>query len=108
MLVHGPIPDGMVVDHYVCHNRACVNVEHLRLATSKQNNENRAGANRNSASGIRGVSWNSRLRKWAAEVCHHRKRYRAGLFLEKADAEAAVIELRNSLFTHNEADRAAA
>jgi hypothetical protein len=32
----GPIPDGFEIDH-LCHNRACVNVLHLKLATHKQN-----------------------------------------------------------------------
>ena len=41
---NGPIPDGAHIDH-VCHNPACVNVAHLRLATSSQNARNRRGAN---------------------------------------------------------------
>lgn len=32
----GPIPDGLVVDH-LCRNRACCNVDHLRLVTSRIN-----------------------------------------------------------------------
>lgn len=39
-LEHGPIPDGMVIDH-VCHIRSCVNVEHLRLATLTENARSR-------------------------------------------------------------------
>jgi len=39
----GPIPDGMVVDH-MCRNRGCVNPDHLRLVTWKQNTlENSVG-----------------------------------------------------------------
>ena len=33
---HGPIPDGMTVDH-TCFERRCVNPEHLRLLTHAQN-----------------------------------------------------------------------
>ena len=51
---HGSIPDGMEIDH-TCWNRACVNVEHLRLATTAQNRSNRNGATVASRSGIRGV-----------------------------------------------------
>lgn len=33
---NGEIPDGMVIDH-MCRNRACVNVEHLRVVTQYEN-----------------------------------------------------------------------
>lgn len=50
----GQIPSGQYIDH-ACHNRACVRPSHLRLATLKQNPENRAGASSNSQTGVRGV-----------------------------------------------------
>ncbi len=52
--VNGPIPDGMVIDH-ICHNRGCVEVSHLRLATASQNGAYRCGAQKNSALGVRNV-----------------------------------------------------
>lgn len=51
---NGPIPDGMWIDH-TCHNRACVNVEHLRLADPTENARNRAGATVQSSTGVRNV-----------------------------------------------------
>lgn len=33
---HGPIPDGLVIDH-LCHNRGCINVEHLEPTTREAN-----------------------------------------------------------------------
>lgn len=37
-LENGPIPPGMVLDHVVCRNKACVNPEHLRVCTQRDNN----------------------------------------------------------------------
>ena len=34
---HGPIAPGMTVDHAVCRNRRCVNVQHLRLIPNLDN-----------------------------------------------------------------------
>ncbi len=43
-LEHGPIPAGLVIDH-ICRNRACCNVDHLRLVTCQINvTENIVGA----------------------------------------------------------------
>ncbi len=36
ILARGPIPDGLQINHH-CHNRACINVEHLYLGTQKEN-----------------------------------------------------------------------
>lgn len=40
---HGPVPDGKHVDH-LCHNRPCINVNHLRLLTPVENNRAKANA----------------------------------------------------------------
>jgi hypothetical protein len=42
---NGKIPDGLVIDH-MCHNRRCVNPDHLRAITLMQNNirRNNSGA----------------------------------------------------------------
>lgn len=37
---HGPIPDGLTIDH-ICRQRNCVNVEHLQLMTLSENSGNR-------------------------------------------------------------------
>ena len=103
---YGDIPDGMTVDH-ICHNTSCVSPEHLRLATQKQNNENRAGAQINSTSKVRGVSWHRECKKWQARVQHNGRFYHVGLFDTIEEAGAAAAAKRNQLFTHNAADRAA-
>lgn len=102
--VNGPIPAGMQIDH-ICHNRLCVNPDHLRVATKKQNMENPAGLRSHNKSGVRGVSWMPRLNKWRATVVHNRRQTHVGVFVQLADAEAAVVAKRNELFTHNDKDR---
>lgn len=91
---HGPIPDGMYVDHS-CWNRLCCNVEHLRLATPAQNSFNRSGARSSSTTGVRGVmphgagGFNATV---TFEDARHRKWFRT-----QGEAEAWVLALREEL-----------
>lgn len=106
-LANGPLtPDRSYVDH-ICHNPACVRPTHLRAVTNKQNGENHQGLIASNKSGVRGVWWNKHRSKWTATVTHHQRQYHAGSFDDITKAEAAVIELRNKLFTHNDIDRVA-
>lgn len=100
---HGPIPDGLLIDH-VCHNKGCVNPDHMRLATSKQNNENQRGLRKSNTSGYMGVH-RTRSGRWEAAVTHNGVTYRAGRFDTAADAGEAARKLRLKLFTHNDHDR---
>lgn len=101
---HGPIPVGADIDHR-CGVRLCCNPDHLRLATRKQNMENLTTLYRNNTSGIRGVSWDPRYSKWRVRVKHNYREAWGGYFEDQAEAEAAAVALRNSLFTHNDLDR---
>ena len=97
------IPDGMMVDH-ICHNKACVNLDHLRIATRKQNAEHQLQHSNNS-SGYRGVSWHKTNKKWQARISHHNELIFCGNFDTPEDAAAAAKAKRNELFTHNNLDR---
>jgi hypothetical protein len=104
-LATGELPQ--ILDHK-CRVRACVNPEHLRPATFKENRENLSGAQRGSKSGVRGVSWSAHSKKWRADVTHNNKQTLLGYFGTIEEAEAAAVARRNELFTHNDADRTVA
>jgi hypothetical protein len=92
-----------MIDHR-CRNTLCVNPGHLRPVNNSQNQQNRQGATRQSKSGIRGVFWDKRRNAWVAHATKQgvTKRIQCRT-VEEAEATARLI--RNSLFTHNEADR---
>lgn len=104
VLTHGLIPEGMQIDH-ICHNRACVNADHLRLATPRQNHENLSGPIGNNTSGVRGVFRALRGKPWRAAVGHEGKQIHLGKFDTREEAEAAAIAKRNEIYTHNDVDR---
>lgn len=87
------------VDHR-CHITLCVRPTHLRDATQAQNLQNRRGANINSRSGIRGVYYMRRERRWCAAVQAGDTVWRR-YFATKEAAAVAVIEMRDRHFTHH-------
>ena len=94
-LEHGPVPDGLQVDHR-CHVRRCVRPSHLRAATIKQNQENRAGATRASKTGVRGVyKVGDRYR---AQARHNGKQYSNGTHNTIEEAAVAAEALRLHLY----------
>ena len=99
--VNGPIPDGNHVDH-LCWNRTCVKVEHLRLVTQAQNNQNLSGPQAGSKSGIRGVHWVANIRKWRASATAGGRTYYAGTFADKEEAGLAAAKLRAEVMTHSQ------
>ena len=101
---NGPIGDGLLIDH-ICHNPPCVNPDHLRSVTQKQNLEHQVSAMRTSKTGVRGVFYYPSRGNYVGSVRHQKKLHHVGYFATIAEAEAAVIAKRNELFTHNDADR---
>lgn len=97
----GEIPKGKHLDH-TCHTPSCVNPDHLRPATNKQNLENRVGSY--SATGVRNVYLTSTGRPYV-QVKHHGKLYKKYGFSTVQEAAEAARQLRLQLFTHNDADR---
>lgn len=102
-LANGPIPDGLYVDH-MCHSRRCCNPGHLRVATPGQNMQNRAGANRDSTLGIRGVipSWG----KYQAQYILDGQTYIVGRYDTVDEAERAVRAARRIAMPYSQQDQA--
>ena len=92
---NGPIPDGMYVDH-ACWNKSCVNVDHLRLASPRQNMQNRSGATAGSATGVRGVY--PVRDKYQAKVKHRGVSYTLGTYATVAEAAEVAKKKREELF----------
>ena len=94
VIIHGTPPAGEVdhIDGDPLNNRP----ENLRLATSGQNNHNRRLSERNK-SGVKGVIWVERHKRWRGLVVHKGHQHFVGNFTELRAAEAAVIAKRQEL-----------
>lgn len=101
-IAHGPIPAGLVIDHK-CLNRGCVNPDHLRAVSHKQNMENLQGAR--GSTGVRGVFRVTNGSTFGVRVTHNKERHYLGTYRTLAEAEAVAIAARNEFFTCNEVDR---
>lgn len=80
---------GPLIDH-VDRNGLNCRRKNLRLASPSQNMMNR-GAPSNNASGVKGVSWNKRDRRWDASIRVDGKLIHLGYFKTLDEAEAARI-----------------
>jgi hypothetical protein len=98
-IANGEIPEGLFIDH-ICRNTSCVNPEHLRLATNKQNLEN-VGLRKDNTSGARGVTWDKRSSTWLAQVRHNGRQYHCGYYATVDEAAGAASAMRSKLYTHN-------
>lgn len=89
-MVNGYLPEQ--VDHINGvrdDNRPC----NLRAATCLQNNQNRR-IRKDSSSGIKGVCWNSRIKKWQAGVRANGKWNYLGVFADPVKAGEVVRAFR--------------
>lgn len=92
---YGEIPEGKQIDH-ICHNRACVNPEHLRLVTHKQNQENKVGGE------FRGTNYHAKSGKWLARLESNGINYSFGAYDAREEAAKAAKLGRLEIFTHSD------
>lgn len=93
----GDVPEGFMIDH-LCHNRACANHNHLRLASASQNGANRSGPNPGSTSKFRNVFWDSQKSKWAVVLFSSGKRYHLGFYEDEEEAGKVAKHGRDQVF----------
>jgi hypothetical protein len=93
MMMHNAIigtSSGMEVDH-VNGDGLCNRRVNLRAATKAQNSQNRR-TNANSKSGIKGVRWNERAKKWHVEITANGTRHWIGYFATVETAADAYAQ----------------
>lgn len=94
--VHGPIPEGLLVDHKDHCHPACCNVEHLRLASASQNASNRSGPTRNNTSGYRNVYRHNK--KWRVQIKSRGVLHLFGVYDDIEEAARVAKKAREEMF----------
>ena len=91
LFFHGYLPE--IVDH-IDGNKANNRIENLRPANSSTNGYN-AKLSKKNTSGIKGVAWHKKSKKWKASININKKYLYLGTFDTKEDAKEIVDKYRN-------------
>jgi len=91
LMFHGELPK--VIDH-IDGNPLNNKIENLRAATYTQNMWN-SKRPKNNTSGVKGISWIARIKKWQVECYVDKQKHRLGFFKEFDDAKKAIHDFRN-------------
>lgn len=87
---HGYLPK--FIDH-IDTNIKNNNIENLRPATKSENACNRT-KQKNNTSGIKGISWNKKLKKWRVQCNKDGKSFYLGVYSDINDAELTLLNFR--------------
>ena len=93
LMHHGVLPE--FLDH-INGNKLDNRIENLRPATKSQNNQNKRLYS-NNTSGVKGVCWHKRIKKWQVNVRVNGKQKSFGFFDDIELAELVASEARNKL-----------
>lgn len=97
LVAYGVNPGQMFVDH-INHDPSDNRPSNLRLATLAENARNMKGARKDNQTGLRGIRWHKRDKRWYAKVVVNGKEKYVGYFVEKQDAIDAVNSARKLYF----------
>jgi hypothetical protein len=86
--VYGGFPEPQT-DH-INHDRTDNRISNLRESTQKENHKNRSMHN-NNTSGVTGVFWDKRAKKWGSQIVVNDKNISLGYFDDKAGAAAVRL-----------------
>lgn len=100
---NGDIPDGLNIDH-INGIRTDNRIENIRLATKAENAQNTIKKSNNS-SGYMGVFWDTKSKKWRAQICHNLKVIHIGRFNCPKEAHEAYLKKKAELHTFNPVPR---
>jgi len=94
LLIKGEQPPKLIdhINNNTCDNR----IENLREASYSENQYN-VLKRKDNKSGVKGVFWCKRSKKWSARIKKNRKRIHVGYFTSLEDAEQAVKKARQEL-----------
>jgi hypothetical protein len=95
---HGPIAEGLCIDH-IDGDKLNNRLSNLRLVTHKQNMENLHKANKTNQCGVKGVG--AYRGKYRARIRSNNQPYELGIFATIELAQQAYIMAARRLHTHN-------
>lgn len=105
LYVHGRMPSGHIdhIDRSTNNNR----IANLRDVTPAQNLQNIEGPRpHNKSSGVLGVSWHKKGKRWRAMICVNRKQIHIGFFDSKEEAGKAYLLAKKQFHPFGEVNAA--
>lgn len=90
-------PENKTVIDHINNDRTDNNLENLRWATMSENQNNRK-ISVNNLSGVKGVYFDKKTKKWRAEIMNNNNKYNLGYYNTLEDAKTARQAVANILF----------
>lgn len=98
IFVHGEIPD-LCIDH-INRIKDDNRIANLRLVTRSENQQNKT-VEKNTVSGVKGVSWNKSSSGWQTQIAHQGRHIYIGTFKSISEAEIAYSKAASELHKFN-------